>query len=71
MTNNLQKEIKDIANIYDFKIDFRKKHFWGKFKDKVNWDYISVYQKLSEEFIEKFKDKVIWTYISEYQKLSE
>ena len=42
-----------------------------KFKDKVAWDYISEYQKLSEPFIEKFKDKVDWDYISGYQKLSE
>jgi hypothetical protein len=25
---------------------------------EVNWDYISEYRKLSEEFIDKFKDKV-------------
>ena len=40
-------------------------------KDKVNWYYISRYQKLSEKFIREFKDKVDWHYISVYQKLSE
>ena len=39
-------------------------------KDKVNWSYISEYQKLSEKFIEEQKDKVDWCRISEYQKLS-
>ena len=35
-----------------------------------NWDNISYYQKLSEDFIRKFKDKVTWYRISWYQKLS-
>ncbi len=33
--------------------------------------YISIYQKLSENFIREFQDKVDWNYISNYQKLSE
>jgi hypothetical protein len=43
----------------------------AEFKDKVDWNYISEYQKLSEVFITKFKDKVNWTNISSCQKLSE
>ena len=42
-----------------------------EFKDKVDWDKISKYQKLSEEFIREFKDQVNWSGISIYQKLSE
>ena len=42
-----------------------------KFNDKISWGYISVYQKLSEEFIREFQDKVDWSYISNHQKLSE
>ena len=42
-----------------------------KTNDNVNWGYISIYQKLSENFIREFQDKVDWYYISEYQKLSE
>ena len=34
-------------------------------------DYISQYQKLSEDFIEKFQDKIDFDYISISQKLSE
>ena len=36
----------------------------------IDWENISRYQKLSEEFIEKFQDKVHWKNISRYQKLS-
>jgi len=40
-------------------------------EEDLNWDYISIYQPLSEAFIEKWKDKVDWDYISVYQILSE
>ena len=39
--------------------------------NNVNWDEISINQKLSESFIKKFKDKVNWDLISKYQNLSE
>ena len=39
--------------------------------DSVKWTYISIYQKLSENFIREFQDKIDWNYISEHQKLSE
>jgi len=42
-----------------------------EFQKKVNWTWISEYQKLSEKFIREFQDKVHWYNISEYQKLSE
>jgi hypothetical protein len=42
-----------------------------EFKNKVSWDDISRYKKLSEEFIREFKDKVDWGWISVDQKLSE
>ena len=38
---------------------------------EINWTYISIYEKLSEEFIDRFNDKVDWIYISTRQKLSE
>ena len=37
----------------------------------VNWNYISFYYTLSENFIREFQDKVNWYYILEYQTLSE
>ena len=39
--------------------------------DKLDWDRISTYQKLSEEFMIQFADKLDWNQISKYQKLSE
>ena len=41
------------------------------FADKLDWAYISQYQKLSESFIREFKDKVDWEEITLYQNLSE
>ena len=42
-----------------------------EFENKVDWDYISRYQPLSEDFIREFQDKVNWISISCYQHLSE
>ena len=38
---------------------------------KINWDYISRYPKLSEDFIREFKDVVNWIYISAFQNITE
>ena len=38
---------------------------------QIDWYYISIHQKLSEDFIREFKDEVDWDFISKYQKLSE
>ena len=40
-------------------------------ENQINWHWISMYQKLSENFIEKYKNKVNWISISMHQKLSE
>lgn len=40
-------------------------------KDRVDWDTISEYKNLSEDFIREFKDKINWIAISIYQNLSE
>lgn len=39
-------------------------------KNKVDWDYISIHQTLSEEFIEKHHKDVNWRYIYQFQDLS-
>ena len=39
--------------------------------DQVDWNNISIYQNLSENFIREFKNKVSWCWISRFQKLSE
>src|SRR5574343_531370 len=67
VTNKIKiiEEIKDIEKFFD--------DYVGKSDNisKYDWCYISIYQKLSESFIEKYNDKVNWGYISEYQILSE
>ena len=67
------EEVKSIAKEYD--IVFSNENDIEKcreeFSDKVYWSRISIYQKLSEEFIREFADRVVWEYISRYQKLSE
>jgi hypothetical protein len=50
-----EKELEENSNIFDEK----------------NWRHISVFQTLSEDFIEKHSDKVDWDWISAYQVLSE
>jgi hypothetical protein len=37
----------------------------------LDWLRISIFQTLSEHFIEKYADKWDWVYISRYQTLSE
>lgn len=54
-----QKKIKEIKE--EFGYDFTK----------MNWEQISRYKYLCENFIEKYAGKVNWNFISTYQKLSE
>ena len=63
VTNKIKiiEEIKDVEKFFDKNIN----------NFKFDWNNISEYQKLSEEFIDKYIDKVNWSYISGYQKLSE
>jgi hypothetical protein len=52
--------------------DEQKAFAWfRKNQDKVDWDWISKYQPLSEPFIREFQDKVNWDCIFKYQPLSE
>ena len=63
VTNKIKiiEEIKDIEKFFEENMD----------NFKVDLNYISMYQKLSEKFIEKHGDKLDWGYISTYQKLPE
>ena len=65
MNKTVEKEVEKIIKEYKLNCSIEE------FKDKVNWDYISYSQKLSESFIKEFQDKVYWDCISIYQKLSE
>ena len=42
-----------------------------KYQEKINWFWVSGFQKLSEKFIEEYRDRMSWILISKYQKLSE
>jgi len=65
MNKQIKQEIKKIIKQNNFNCTVEE------FQDKVNWYYISRYQKLSEKFIREFQDKVNWDDISYDQKLSE
>jgi len=65
MIKTVEQEVEKI--IKELKLNCSIKEF----KDKVIWEDISKYQKLSESFIREFQDKVSWEDISKYQKLSE
>ena len=64
-SKSLQKEVKKLIELENLNCSVEE------FATKVDWVRISIYRKLSEEFIAKFQDKVNWAYISKYQKLSE
>ena len=56
------------CNLTDVNIETLLKN--KKIANKLNWDYISSYSKLSERFIIKYKKYVNWHFIYEYQQVS-
>ena len=75
MNAKLSKEIKALISSLKLSLPSYNgrltKQVIQEFADKVDWYYISEYQRLSEDFIREFADKVDWDWISEYQRLSE
>ena len=74
----LQQEIKKFAKEYNIDVQFKKdgtlyKKSLNEFKDKVNWGWISEYQKLSKAFRDKFNLKTYyktnWLYKTTKSKL--
>ena len=65
MKQSLKKEIEIIMKEQNLNCSIED------FKDKLDWIYVSEYQKLSEEFIREFQDNVNWNNVSKYQKLSD
>ena len=65
MNNKITKEVKTLIKKLNLNCSVKE------FKDKVNWNYISTSQTLSEDFIREFKNKVDWPHISTSQTLSE
>ncbi|QXN67809.1 hypothetical protein FPHOBKDP_00055 [Listeria phage LPJP1] len=66
--NDINIEYNKITNLYQ---SSRYQKLSEEFQDNVDWENISIYQRLSEDSIREFQDKVDWDYISMYQKLSE
>ncbi len=52
MKKTVQTEIKNFIKVLNLNCSVLNCSV-EEFKDKVNWSYISVYQKLSEDFIRK------------------
>ena len=73
MKKEVVEEIKEIIKNQKYNIDINQNEekIIKEFQDKINWNYISANQKLSESFIREFQDKISWYWISKYQKLSE
>ena len=65
MIPQVKREVKRLIKEYNLNCSIKE------FKNKVDWDYISIYQRLSEPFIREFADKVDWYCISQYQTLSD
>ena len=65
MINKVKKEIKELIKKLEINCSIKE------FQDKVDWNIISKFQKLSEDFIKEFKEIVNWNNISWKQKLSE
>jgi hypothetical protein len=65
MKKSVKEEVIDLIKYLDLNCTIEE------FEDIVDWDDISIYQKLSEGFIREFKNKFDWGHISEFQKLSE
>ena len=65
MNYKVKQEIENLIKVLNLNCKIEE------FKNKVDWNFVSSYQKLSEDFIREFKDFVNWHKISISQKLSE
>lgn len=62
---------KDEASWREISKSTLPEYFINEYRNKVDWHYISSYQKLSEDFIRKFRNRVDWYAICCKQNLSE
>ena len=52
-------QINDNLNWYDISNKYiLSENFIRKYKNKVFWTYISIYQKLSDDFIREFQNEI-------------
>jgi len=63
MNKTVEKEVEKIIKEYKLNCSIEE------FKDKVNWDYISYSQKLSEDFYKEFKDKININYLKKNKNI--
>jgi len=52
MKESVKQEVKELIKHYNLNCSI------NEFKDKVDWNWISFYQKLSESFIYEFRNKL-------------
>lgn len=55
-----KKTIKNIQALQSLLNVGSEDHFNEKFQNEVDWEEISMNQKLSEPFIRKFSQKIVW-----------
>lgn len=66
MNKELKNEVKQLIRFYRLHCSVKK------FKDKANWDTISMHHHyLSFDFLKEFRNYLNWFWISHLQKLSE
>jgi len=65
MTDKVKKEIEELIEKECLNCSIEQ------FKDEVSWNYMSIWQTLSENLIKECKNKVNWSYISCCQALSK
>ena len=73
MNKRILNKIKYFDKQFCLEIDFSKgdSKIIQDFSDRVDWNWISYYHRLSEMFIRKFADNVDWIWVCCFQKLSE
>ena len=63
--------VSDLIKVKKFTENEIEHIYYHTFFVKHHWDVVSLWQLLSESFIEKYSDYVNWSYIIERQKLSQ
>jgi superoxide dismutase len=58
MNKKVEKEIDVLAKEYSLNLNNSKKDIINEFADNVNWNTISRYPNLSEDFIREFKNEI-------------
>lgn len=68
------KELKLDDHIFSFiswSTDLLSENFMEKFKDSLNWMYLTQYQKMSLDFLIKHNDKILVSWLEENKKINK